>query len=380
MSNTKIIKKGGILFKEGEKTGTLFLIQSGSVSLQIQRQKAPIELLSLNANQIVGESVLSGSPTHMYTAVATSETKVVELPAESIKAQIEQIPQLTKFVFKSLSDRLKLVMTDLRSSKLGHDQTPCPPEQTAKIFGVIYHTVKTKSESAQPGWQSLSWGLMKQYAQRVFMESPKRLEMALNIFVKLGIAKYQYGKPVDNPEGADEIQFVHFNDLGIIEQFFEFYQYYYFKGGKQDLLKTDERMMQLVGFLVEYAAAETRDRHGAVRIDFSKTVEAFKEKVGWSLNADHFGNLETKGLFVKRQSSETGVMLSFDYGEYERTYKVWRVLREVERWNEKGSVDPKEAVAEPRRAVKGASVCSDCQTPFEGAQKFCSECGKRVAA
>ncbi len=380
MSSVKVIKKGETLFKEGEKTGMLYLIQSGSVSLQVQRQKAPIEIMTLGANQIAGESALSGAPTHAYTAMANSETRVIELSAEMLKAQMDQIPQLAKFVFKSLSDRMKLVMTDLRSIRLEKDQTPCPPEQTAKIFGVLYHTAKTKGEVTKDGWQTISWGLMKQYSQRVFTESPKRLEMALNIFVKLGVAKYQYGKPPDDPEGTDEIQFVHFNDLSIIEQFFEFYQYYYFKGGKQDLLKTDERMMQLVGFLVENASAEPRDRHGAVRIDFAKTVEAFKEKAGWGLNADHFGNLETKGLFVKRQSTETGVVLSFDYLEFERSYKVWRVLREVERWNEKGSVDPKEPVAEPRRAIKGANVCGDCQTPYEGAPKFCGECGKKIAA
>jgi hypothetical protein len=214
----------------------------------------------------------------------------------------------------------------------------------------------------------------------MFLESPKRLQNAVNIFVKLGVAKYEFAKPEDDPDGPDEISAVQFSDLILIEQFFEFYQYYYFKGGKLELLKTDERVISMVEILLEIAAGETLDRHGAVRIDYTKVVDKFKELAGYQLNTDHFTNLETKGLLVKRQSSETGVFLHFDVREFDRTLKVWRVLREVERWNEKGSVDPNEPVVSTRKTQKGGLQCPDCKSPYEGAPKFCSECGCKFTA
>lgn len=100
---------------------------------------------------------------------------------------------------------------------------------------------------------------------------------------------------------------------------------------------------------------------------------------GYQLNADHFTNLENKGLFVKRQSTDQGVFLHFDYREFERTSKVWRVLREVERWNEKGSVDPNEPI-DSRRAQKSGPCCPGCSHPYEGSPKFCSECGHKLVA
>lgn len=380
MSQIKVFKKGESLIKEGEKAHTIYFIQSGSVNLNMVRQKQTIELMTLGSMQIVGEHALSGVVTNPYSAVAMSETKALELPADAVRAQIEAAPQLQKFLMKGLSDKLKVVMKEFQSMRLERDNTPCPPEQTAKIFGVIYHAAKTKGEASADGAVRAHWPMMKQYAQRVFLESPKRLENAVNIFVKLAFAKYEMVKPEDNPEGPDEIGFVHFSDLALVEQFFEFYQYYYFKGGKLELFKTDDRMMQLVATCLEIAAGQPLDRHGAVRLDYTKVVEKVKEAMGLQLNSDHFSVLENKGLFAKRQSTDNGVFLQFDFKEFERTLKIWKILREIERWNEKGSVDLNEPVMDSKKASKSGPACPSCHHPYEGAPKFCSECGGKLQA
>lgn len=379
MSSVKVYKRGETLFKEGEKALSLFLIQSGSVVLQLVRQKQTIDLCTLSSNQIVGEHCLWGATTHPHTAVAHSETKVIELPVDGVKAQLEAASQLQKFLVKGLSDKMKIVMRDLQSMKMERDNTPCPPDQTAKIFGTVYHVAKSKGEVQSDGSVSVPWPLMKQYAQRVFLESPKRLEMAANIFVKLGWAKYEMAKPEDDPEAPEEISFVHFQDINLIEQFFEFYQYYHFKGGKTELLKTDERVMNMLKALLELTVDVPVDRHNVVRIDYTQVVEKFKTALGIQLNNDHWTLFENKGLYVKRQSNDKGITLSFDVREFERTSKIWLILREVERWNEKGYVDPNEPV-EIKKVQTTGPTCPACGHPYEGTPKFCSECGHKLVA
>lgn len=380
MSNVKVFKKGEVLCKEGDRAQFVYLIQSGSVNVHLTRQKQNIDLFNLGGMQMVGEHLLSGAATHPHTAVAVTETKAVELPADAIKVQIEASSQLMKFMIKGLSDKLKLVMKDFQSMKLERDKTPCPPEQTAKVFGTVYHVAKAKGENAAGGKVSVSWPLMKQYAQRIFLESPKRLETAVNIFVKLGAATYEMVKNEEDPDLPEEIGFVHFTDLPLVEQFFEFYQYYHFKGGRQELLKTDERAMQIVGILMDLGANERPDRYGAVLLNYSDVVDKIKQEMGLQLNNDHFTLLETKGLFVKRQSTDLGVRLQFDFQEFERTLRVWKVLREVERWNERGYVDPKEPVVENKPGAVSQAACPSCGHGYEGAPKFCSECGHKLAA
>jgi len=97
---------------------------------------------------------------------------------------------------------------------------------------------------------------------------------------------------------------------------------------------------------------------------------------------DHFGLLESKGLFVKRQSTDQGIWLQFELKEFAQTSRVWRVLREVERWNEKGSVDPKEPVNEGFAKIQKSTFgdCPSCHQPHEENAKFCSECGTKIQA
>lgn len=379
MSAVKVFKKGEALFKEGEKPTNVFLIQSGSVSLQMTRHKVVIDLCNVGSMQIVGEHGLSGASTNPHSAISLAETKAIELSLDAVKTQIEHSPQLLKFLIKGMSDKNKVVMREFQSMKLERDPSPCPSEQTAKIFGTLFHVAKTKGE-IKDGVIKVNWPLMKQYAQRVFLESPKRLKMAVNIFVKLGCAQYEMVKDENDPEAPEDIGFVTFTDISLVEEFFEFYQYYYFKGGKLELLKTDDRAFMITQALVEMAANEPLDRHGAVRLDYPLVVEKVKEATGIQLASTHFALLEIKGLFVQRQSSESGVILSFDVKEFARTIRIWKVLREVERWNEKGSVDPNEPVSDPKKmkAASDGHQCPSCHHSYEGHPKFCSECGHRL--
>lgn len=383
MSTVRVFKKGETIYKEGEKPQCLYMLQGGSVSLQVTRTKQIIELMTVGGTQIIGEHALAGVATHPHSAIAVVETKAVEVPLDGLKAQIDSGAQLQKLLTKSLCDKLKTMMRDLTSVKLERDNTPCPPDQCAKIFGTVYHVARSKGEAVtekgKPEAIKVGWNLMRQYAQRVFLESPKRLQMAVNIFVKLGWAKFEMAKPEDDPEGPEEITAVQFFDLPIIEQFFEFYQYYHFKGGKQEVLKTDERVMNMVKCLLELGAQEQMDRHNIVRIDYAKVVESFKASLGLQLNNDHWTLIENKGLFVKRQSTDKGIVLQFDFKEFERTEKIWRILRETERWNEKGSVDPNEPV-DVKKAQKSGPTCPQCGHGYEGAPKFCAECGHKIAA
>lgn len=418
MNTIKTFKRGEYLYKEGEKAQFLFLIQSGSVKLQLARPKQTIEICTLGGAQIIGEHALSGISNNPHSAVAAAEIKAIELPIEALKVQIESGSQIQKLLTKSLCDKLKIIMKDYQSIRLERDNTPCPMDQTAKIFGVVFHVAKCKGEALndkpkQKGQShfhgqnqgsnqgqksddaskefkvSVNWQSMRQYAQRIFLESPIRLQMAINIFVKLGWAKYEMGKIDDKEDSPEEIIYVHFYDLQAIEQFFEYYQHYYFKGGKAELLKTDEKAMQIVRSLLSLSVAETPDRRGFVRIEYAKVIEDFKNATGLQLNNDHWALLEGKGLMVKRQSGEgdKGVTLEFEFKEFERYEKIWKVLREVERWNEKGSVDPNEPIVEAKKlknhnqknGQKNGPSCPECGHGFESLPKFCSECGHKLA-
>jgi CRP-like cAMP-binding protein len=375
----RVLKRGETLFKEGDKILNLFLIQSGQISLQLVRGK-PIELFNMGANQVLCEYYLSGQSAHPYTAVATSEVKLLELPLEAVKQQLEQAPQVIKLLTKSSLDRIKVMQSELKSFRMERDSNPCPHDQLAKVFATIHHVARHKGEVQKDGSLLVSWPKMKQYAQRLFLESPKRLESAVKILVRLGYAKYDFQAGGDETGSNEELNSIVFTNTEIAEWVAEHWQYYYFKGGKSELLKTDEKVMQVVAAMVAYSADLEPDRNGSVSLEFSTLVERFKSESTLSLNADFFLVIENKGLMVKRLSAENGVLIQFERKEFVRWSHIWTVLKEVERWNERGVVDDEPAF-DPRRFQKAISgpQCPSCGNGYQGTPKFCAECGHKLS-
>ncbi len=378
MSQQKVYKKGEFLFREGEKISQLIFIQTGSVSLCLTRGKKNLDLFQLGSNQLMGEMSMFGQATHYVSAIATTETKTFEVPVDSMKQQYESAPQLFKMTIKSLSERLKQAMVEVRSSRMEKDASPCPEDQIAKTFGTIYHAVSHKGEKdAKTGATQIQWTMFRQYSLRIFGESLKRLEQACNLLVKLKLAEYVMGKSPEDPDGPDQIQEVIFKNISTVEAFFEFYQYYYFKGGKSEILKPDDMVVQLVSHMLKLTENVAPDRYGLVSIEFPALAEHIKNEMGITLNNDHFTRMENKGAITKRRTIADIVRVEFELKELKNILFSWKILREIEKWNEKGFVDMDEK--EEKKLKKGEAACPSCSAPAKEAQKFCAECGASLS-
>ncbi|MFL5812219.1 MAG: Crp/Fnr family transcriptional regulator, partial [Bdellovibrionia bacterium] len=69
----KTLKKGELLFNEGDKATTVYLVQSGLISVYLQRPKKNIEIYQVAGSQVLGEHALFGSPQQPFSAVALNE-------------------------------------------------------------------------------------------------------------------------------------------------------------------------------------------------------------------------------------------------------------------------------------------------------------------
>ncbi len=378
MSQVKVYKKGDWLFKEGEKLTHLTWIQSGSVNLCLIRGKKNLEIQTLGANHILGEVLFLGQSTHTTSAYCTQETKVLEVPIDLMKTSMESASQPIKVFLRSMMDRLKMASNEIKNFRLEKDSSPLPEDQVAKAFGSLYHAVKTRGVATKPGGPvEADWVSLKQYAQRIFAESPKRLEQSINLLVKLKQAELIMGKPIDNPEGPDELQAVRFHSPQFVEDFFEFFQYYYFKGGKAELLRVDDFCVQMLDLFVQCVDGLPIDKFGIVSVEFGKLTEYCKTN-GLNLNNDHFSRLEQKGVYNKRTQIAGVVYVQFELKEYKKIQSNWKFLKEIEKWNEKGFVDMDEKVV--KLAKKGETSCPQCLAIIANQQKFCGECGFKLLA
>ncbi|HND86249.1 MAG TPA: zinc-ribbon domain-containing protein, partial [Pseudobdellovibrionaceae bacterium] len=172
---------------------------------------------------------------------------------------------------------------------------------------------------------------------------------------------------------------VHFLNLPVVEAFFEFYQFYYFKSGKSEFLKVDETAYLLLETFIKLTEAIEPDRYGVVSIEFTKILDHCKNELGINLNNDHFTRLEQKGVYTKRRTVSDQVLLQFEKKEFINLLMSWRILREIDKWNEKGFVDPDEKEAKPKKRSDGPE-CVSCGAPLPPNAKFCAECGTKVSS
>ena len=109
-------------------------------------------------------------------------------------------------------------------------------------------------------------------------------------------------------------------------------------------------------------------------------VTEFGKAYGLNIGAGHFTSLESKGLFCKRKPMAAGkVELQFEIKEFKTQQDIWQIIREIDKWNEKGYVDMLDVDEGPKKKkIVNGVECQECQFVMILNSKFCSECGARL--
>ena len=88
--------------------------------------------------------------------------------------------------------------------------------------------------------------------------------------------------------------------------------------------------------------------------------------------------MERKGLFTQRKSINEGpLMIEFDRKEFVKMVGFWTIILEIDKWNSKGSVDLNE---KEEVAAAAPGTCPSCQGGIIEGNKFCPNCGFKLAA
>ncbi len=105
------IKKGDILFRQGEHANKFYLLRDGQVSMQIPALVGPVlEVQNLGENQILGWSWLIPPYRWHFLARAVEDSNLLEFDGSAILARCEEDPKFGYELFKRfaalMSERL----------------------------------------------------------------------------------------------------------------------------------------------------------------------------------------------------------------------------------------------------------------------------------
>jgi CRP/FNR family transcriptional regulator, cyclic AMP receptor protein len=102
--NTRRVRAGGVIFREGERADELFVIKSGYVRIQVGNRM----MADLTAESIFGEMALIDSEPRSATAVAITDVELIPISEKQFLFLVSQTPYFALKVMRILAQRLRV--------------------------------------------------------------------------------------------------------------------------------------------------------------------------------------------------------------------------------------------------------------------------------
>ncbi len=102
------LKTGEVLFREGEKSKSVFVVISGRLRVSVTTSSGRKEIGQLGPNQLVGEMALFSEEPRVATVEAAMPTTVYELDTFNFEVYFKQQPDWLKILIKALIAKIKI--------------------------------------------------------------------------------------------------------------------------------------------------------------------------------------------------------------------------------------------------------------------------------
>jgi CRP-like cAMP-binding protein len=325
-NDAKVFQRGERIYGLGEPAEKLFIVQSGMVSLTYTEGGRSLEVVRAIANSLIGEEVLCGAPTYRLTAIAVNPTSVIEIPAAAGTALLDSAPAETRSLIRALAAKEDAVCRELKALKLEDDTSTCPPELLAKLFAVVYQ-VASYTGADKKGARVVNWLAFRKYCQRIFLESPVRVEQVVYLLSRAQLAKLEMVKSETDPDGPEELGFVHFFNLDRLKRFSDFcHQRYAFE--KTWAFEDDDRVFlaEAAPFLEKLKAASEAAQKNEITLPIDQMPQTLVSPL----------QNTPRDLCVTLSDDRRSATVSYD--EFSQTVVNWTLLNEIDEWIRNGRV------------------------------------------
>lgn len=107
---------GAVLFNEGDRGDSAYLILSGQVSVAVNSDNGPVVVATINQNNIVGEMALLGDMPRTATVVATQPVETLQIKKDQFFQLLKDLPQMTLEIMRELAVRLNNANKELSAA------------------------------------------------------------------------------------------------------------------------------------------------------------------------------------------------------------------------------------------------------------------------
>jgi CRP-like cAMP-binding protein len=194
------LKKGEILFNEGDSSRAMYLIKSGIIRIYKKKGDSFIELDTVHSGQILGElAFLDGNP-RSASGEALVDCEIVEISGPTFQQVLTHLPDWLKILMKTIVGRLRAASTRIRqleSASSAYDysdpdgrrnshyiylsQSDCMKISTALLL------VGARNGKAEAHGTEIRVGLLQRYANQVMGVPVAKITSYLDVLSHCGV-------------------------------------------------------------------------------------------------------------------------------------------------------------------------------------------------
>jgi CRP-like cAMP-binding protein len=195
------LKKGELLFAEGENSRAMYFIKSGMLRLYKKKGDSNIELDTIRAGSVLGElAFLDGNP-RSASAEALTECTLVEVSGSAFQNILLQMPEWLKIMLKTVVGRLRTASTRIRqlesastafdysdkSGKRSQHYVYLSPTDVLKIGSGLLLVAARNPINASAGGIEIRVGLLSRYVNQIMGIPVAKITTFLDVLGQTGI-------------------------------------------------------------------------------------------------------------------------------------------------------------------------------------------------
>ncbi|MCB0407371.1 MAG: Crp/Fnr family transcriptional regulator [Bdellovibrionales bacterium] len=320
MGGVKQLRKGDILFREGDPSDAMFVIKKGRIAITKAKGESEIVLAELVPGEMLGEMAFFDNKPRSAGAKAAVDSEVIELPFKALYAQFKTFPEWLKAMVKTVNSHLR--NANQRIKNLESTQTDStnmfPPHMITRLTAIISLVGFKAGEKEGETSLVIPYPLLRNYCIQVFQAPTNKLDKIMEVYQSLGFMKVE-----DLGEGKKKISILNHK---LLTDFTDWYNKYLFTE-ESKRVTLEEKELDVLRALVFYGKKQTPDGKGEVTVNLTEMQNNSMKDLGKVIDINMPDPLIEKKLIQDKQSGEGGIVTTkFKLEELETILPYWEIV------------------------------------------------------
>ncbi|MCB0364861.1 MAG: Crp/Fnr family transcriptional regulator [Bdellovibrionaceae bacterium] len=319
MSGVRKLKKGEILFREGDPSDAMYVIKTGRIAITKAKGASEITLAELVAGEMLGEMAFFDNKPRSAGAMAAADAEVIALPFSALHAQFKTFPEWLKAMVKTVNSHLRNANQRIKNLESATSQSAemFDDHSITRLCAIISLIGFKAGEKAEEGLVIPS-GLLRNYTIQIFQQPTHKMQKLMLTLQALGLMKIE-----DLGEGKQRLTIL---DHAKLTGFVDFYNKYLFTEDSKRITVLEKELPALRA-LRFYGQKQTPNDKGEVTVSLTDIQNNSMKDLNFLFQVNDADSLSEKGLTQDKQSGEGGIItMAFVLKDIEEIVPYWEIV------------------------------------------------------